>query len=107
MLTSGTQSWKPNQQKYSIASSMAGPWSEWKNIGPKSGFTSQTAYIIPVHGSEQTTYIYGADRHVGKKLIDSRYVWLPIDINGNQLDMKWYDSWSIDTKTGVLQASAK
>ena len=107
MLTSGTQSWKPNQQKYSIASSMAGPWSEWKNIGPKSGFKSQTAYVIPVHGSEQTTYIYGADRHAGKKLIDSRYVWLPIDIKGDQLDMKWYDSWSIDTKTGLLQASAK
>ncbi|USE38852.1 family 43 glycosylhydrolase [Endozoicomonas sp. SCSIO W0465] len=72
LFSSGTMAWRPNQQQYSTAPAMTGPWSPWKNIGDETAYDSQTAFLIPVVGDKQTTYIYAADRHEADKLIDSR-----------------------------------
>lgn len=101
LFASGTMGWEPNQQQYSTAPAMTGPWSPWKNIGDETAYDSQTASIIPVAGDKQTTYIYAADRHEADNLIDSRYVWLPIQAGQNgDLTLSWIDQWTIDTKTG-------
>ncbi|MGF1758243.1 family 43 glycosylhydrolase [Photobacterium sagamiensis] len=100
LLSSGTTSWNTNQQKYSTAPSMSGPWSEWKNIGDEVGFGSQTAFIIPVNGSNEATFIYAADSNKGNVLVDSRYVWLPIKQNNGELKLDWMASWGISEATG-------
>ncbi|MGF1758255.1 family 43 glycosylhydrolase [Photobacterium sagamiensis] len=102
MFSSGTMGWKPNQQRYSMAPSMEGPWSEWKDIGDNTAFDSQTAFIIPVPGEKGTSFIYGGDRHTAKNLAESRYIWLPIKETKNGLTMDWQDKWTVNVKSGEL-----
>jgi hypothetical protein len=107
MLTSTTSGWSPNPVKYSTANSMSGPWSDWTNLVPDSGTTyrSQSAYILPVVGSHTTSYIYLGDRWQGDHLVDSRYIWLPLNLTGTKASMIWDDYWTIDPSTGAYANS--
>lgn len=92
---------KPNQQYYSMAKSMKGPWSEnfllcstmtWNT------YYSQTACVFAVPGTEDTTYVYNGDRWVSPM----RHIWLPLEFNadGTIKSVEWYDEWSINAVTG-------
>jgi Glycosyl hydrolases family 43 len=81
MLTSGATGWNPNQQKYATATSLGGPWSAWRNVGDSSAYGSQTAYVLPIQGSQTTSYLYLGDRWgpgFGGTYADSQYVWFPL-----------------------------
>jgi hypothetical protein len=108
MITSGTSGWAPNMQKYMSATSLAGPWSGLRDLTPGSStsYDSQTTHVLPVSGTQTTTYVYLGDRWFGDNLPDSRYVWLPltVDSGSRTLGMSWYDSWTIDTATGAWAA---
>lgn len=101
LLSSGTSGWGKNQQQYSTARSMEGPWAPWKNIGNTDGYGSQTAYIIPVIGNTKTTLIYGGDDHNNVNLKDSRYVWLPIKVDGLNLTLDYMNQWHLDIQKGA------
>jgi hypothetical protein len=62
MLSSGNSGWKPNQQKYATAGSIAGPWTPMTDIGDDTGYGSQTTFVLPVQGSSGTSYLYMGDR---------------------------------------------
>jgi len=49
---------------------------------------------LPVQGKKDT-FIFMGDRWTDKNLIDSRYIWLPIQFNekGNPV-LQWKDEWS-------------
>ncbi len=108
MVTSGTSGWAPNMQRYMSATSLAGPWSSLRDLTPGSStsYDSQTTYVLPVTGTQTTTYVYMGDRWFGSNLPDSRYVWLPLTVNSGSrtLALSWYDSWTIDTVTGAWAA---
>jgi hypothetical protein len=95
--------WSTNDNQYSTASSMAGPWGTWKSFAPSGTNTcnSQTAFILPVIGSTATTYVLLADRWNSGNLTDSRYIWLPLTINGTTVSTTCATSWKIDVSTGV------
>lgn len=95
--------WSTNDNQYSTASSMAGPWGTWKSFAPSGTNTcnSQTAFILPVVGSSATTYVLLADRWNSSNLTDSRYIWLPLTINGTTVSTTCATSWKIDVSTGV------
>ncbi len=95
--------WSTNDNQYSTASSMTGPWSSWKSFAPSGTNTcnSQTAFILPVIGSSTTTYVLLADRWNSSNLADSRYIWLPLTISGTTVSTTCATSWKIDTSTGV------
>ena len=95
--------WSTNDNQYSTASSMTGPWSSWKSFAPSGTNTcnSQTAFILPVVGSITTTYVLLADRWNSGTLADSRYIWLPLTISGTTVSTTCATSWKIDTSTGV------
>jgi hypothetical protein len=95
--------WSTNDNQYSTASAMTGPWSSWKSFAPSGTNTcnSQTAFILPVVGSSTTTYVLLADRWNSGNLADSRYVWLPLTINGTTVSTTCLTSWKIDASTGV------
>ncbi|MBX6357241.1 MAG: family 43 glycosylhydrolase, partial [Micromonosporaceae bacterium] len=65
LLTSGATGWSPNQQKYATATSVTGTWSGLQNVGDGTAFGSQTAYVLPVQGSQTTSYLYLGDRWAG------------------------------------------
>jgi hypothetical protein len=83
---------------------MNGPWSALANIGDATGFDTQTAFIIPVKGTKTTTYIYAGDRWQDPDLKSSKYIWVPIKVNGTKLTMDKYDSWQLNVTTGEWSA---
>ena len=95
--------WSTNDNQYSTASSMTGPWSSWKSFAPTGTNTcnSQTAFVLPVIGSSATTYVLLADRWNSGTLADSRYIWLPLTITGTTVSTTCMTSWKIDAATGV------
>jgi hypothetical protein len=107
LLTSGATGWSPNQQKYATATSVTGTWSALQNVGDGTAFGSQTAYVLPVQGSQTTSYLYLGDRWAGAwggRVNDSQYVWLPLQFPSNTtMTMSWFNQVSIDTATGVIQ----
>ncbi|WP_438445402.1 family 43 glycosylhydrolase [Gorillibacterium sp. sgz5001074] len=107
MITSGASGWYPNQAMYATASSMAGPWSALQPLGNTSAFFSQSTFILPVQGSSATTYLYMGDRWNSGQLGDSRYIWLPLTLNGaaGTAALEWSSSWTLDAATGVTTAN--
>ncbi|MCH5238852.1 MAG: family 43 glycosylhydrolase [Muribaculaceae bacterium] len=96
MVTSGCSGWSPNEAEYAVASSIMGPW---KTVGnPCSGkdsdktFYCQSTYVIPVSEDGSEDYVIMFDRWNKSNLIDSRYVWLPIKVDGENIDIPWNEN---------------
>ena len=109
MLTSAATGWSPNQQKYATATSLAGPWTSWTNVGDATAYGSQTAYVLPVSGTSGTSYLYMGDRwgnSFGGTVNDSRYVWLPLTFpTDTSMSMSWYPEVSVDTAAGTVSGT--
>ncbi|KAF4979129.1 hypothetical protein FZEAL_4619 [Fusarium zealandicum] len=92
--------WDPNDNVYSYAKSLSGPWSEWTEFAPVGSktFRSQVSYIQPL-GTNKAIYI--GDRWVQSNLAASTYVWLPLDVSGTKVSLKWRDSWTLDASKGT------
>ncbi|NJP48427.1 RICIN domain-containing protein [Actinacidiphila epipremni] len=109
MLTSANSGWKPNQQAYATASSVAGPWTPMTDVGDNTAYGSQTAYVLPVQGTSGTSYLYMGDRwgnSMGGNVEDSQYVWLPLTFpTPVTMDMPWYPQVTIDTAAGTVSGA--
>ena len=108
MFSSYLSGWKANDNQYATATSLAGPWSAMKPFAPVGSLTygSQTAYVLPVQGSQATTYIYMGDIWKPKDFPHSAYVWLPLTIAGSSVSMPWVGPWSIDVRSGRWRAES-
>lgn len=97
--------WSTNDNEYTTATSLSGPWSGWSAFAPPGSHTlnSQTAFILPIAGSSGTSFMYMGDRWTTSNLGTSPYIWLPLQINGANVSMSWHSTWSIDTATGQWQ----
>ncbi|WP_371574358.1 RICIN domain-containing protein [Streptomyces sp. NBC_01314] len=106
MLTSGNSGWKPNQQRYATATSIAGPWTAMSDIGDATGYGSQTTFVLPVQGTSGTSYLYMGDRwgnSMDGTVNDSQYVWLPLTFpTKTTMNLPWYPQISIDTSAGTV-----
>ncbi|WP_367128534.1 RICIN domain-containing protein [Saccharothrix sp. HUAS TT1] len=106
LLTSGATGWDPNQQKYATASSVAGTWSALRDIGDGTAYGSQTAFVLPVQGTQTTSYLYLGDRWAGAwdgRVNDSRYVWLPLTFpSSTTMSMSYASQLTIDAAAGTV-----
>ena len=100
LITSACTGWDPNQGQYASATSIAGPWSERRNLGNNITYDTQPTYVIPVVGTRTTTYLYAGDRWQDPDLPSSKYIWLPLKISGNSLALDYYDRWQLNLTTG-------
>ena len=66
-----------------LGASIEGPWTSLTNLGNSTTYDTQSAYVIPVQGSQATTYIYAGDRWQDPDLVGSKYIWLPLKISGD------------------------
>lgn len=109
LLTSGATGWNPNQGKYATSTSISGTWTNPVNFGDSTTYSSQPAFVIPVVGSNTTSYLYLGDRWAGAwggAVNTSQYVWLPLTFPSNtSVSMNWYNSIDIDTATGIITGS--
>lgn len=103
MITSGLTGWAPNPARSFVADRIEGPWTPLGN--PVRGtpaqqattFGGQSTFVLPVpmrDGAER--FVFMADIWRPKNAIDGRYVWLPIEWEGDRPILHWRDRWSPD-----------
>lgn len=97
-IASGCTGWAPNAARSARARSILGPWEELGN--PCRGtqeqcattFESQSTYIQPYGDG----FIFMADRWAPKNPIDGRYIWLPVEWEGEKPVLRWQDDWRVE-----------
>lgn len=100
MFASRLTGWNPNDNYYSTATSLSGPWSAWKFFatGGTNTYASQTTFVLPVGDG----FVYLGDRWVPPpNLIRSTYIWLPLSISGTTASMASKTNFILDPVTGV------
>jgi beta-galactosidase len=97
-LSSGCTGWEPNEAQYAVAKKILGPWEVIGNpcVGPDADktFFAQIAFVFPVVGKEDA-YIAMFDMWKKTDLGSSRYIWLPIQFEGDRAIINWVDEWSL------------
>ncbi len=58
---------------------------------------------IPYVETPSTTYVYAGDRWHDPNLKSSKYIWLPLALNGTSLTLNYYDQWTLDLGSGKWQ----
>ncbi|XP_014510479.1 uncharacterized protein LOC106769388 isoform X1 [Vigna radiata var. radiata] len=88
MITSGCTGWAPNEALAHAAESILGPWETLGNpcVGGNkmfriATFLAQSTFVLPLPGFSGS-FIFMADRWNPSDLRDSRYVWLPLIVEG-------------------------
>ena len=101
-IASDCTGWDPNPARSAVANSIWGPWTELGNPcrGQDSAqtFGGQSAYVFPVAGRENA-FIFMADRWNKTNLVDSRYLWLPLQFQDNKSAVDWMPQWNLSVFT--------
>ena len=105
LITSACTAWGPNGNMYATSPRIDGRFGPMKVLCSGktwNTYCSQSAYVLPVEGTQGTSYVFMADRWKGWNLRDSRYMFLPIQFHddGSLVPLEWNDSWNINTATG-------
>lgn len=101
-LGSALTGWKPNPNKYATAKTLAGPWTEFKDIAPPevNTYNSQSTMLLKVEGTKSTTVIFMGDQWKPGTQWDSRYIWMPVEIGDGKCWLPEPAPWNINIKTG-------
>ncbi|MEH7117143.1 glycoside hydrolase family 43 protein [Neobacillus vireti] len=98
IITSGCTGWSPNEAEYAVAENIMGPWKVIGNpclgTDAETTFHSQGTYVLPIEG-KNGAYIFMADRWKREDLRDSRYIWLPLQIKNNTIEVRWLNIWDL------------
>lgn len=98
IISSGCTGWSPNRAEYAVSDFIMGEWEVIDNpcFGEDADktFYSQSTFVLPVQGLNNA-YIAMFDRWNKTDLIDSRYVWLPIQFNEDKIEIHWSDNWDL------------
>jgi Glycosyl hydrolases family 43 len=85
LITSLCSGWSPNAALYSVADSLMGNWQNRGNPcsgpGADSSFASQSTFVLPLNEMEGS-FLFMADRWNKTDLSDSRYLWIPFQVEG-------------------------
>lgn len=104
-LGSGLTGWERNDNYYFTAKSLEGPWESRGVFAPQGTLTwnSQTTFVLPIIGSETTTWMFMGDRWAHPRQNSAAtYVWQPLrfDADGKLSLPEFHPSWDIDLRTG-------
>ncbi len=100
LVTSGCTGWAPNQARYYRADSVLGEWTDCGD--PCVGDTKMTTFdsqstCVFLADEEKGTYIYMGDRWNSEDLANSRYIWLPVEFDGEGgMHLNYLDEWSME-----------
>jgi len=98
LITSACTGWRPNAANYYTAANILGPWLAHPNpcqgTNYQTTFRGQSSSVLPLPG-QADAFIFMADRWIPSDLASSRYIWLPIQFKGNEIDIEWRDEWNL------------
>ncbi|KAI5362372.1 putative glycoside hydrolase, family 43 [Septoria linicola] len=104
-LMSHKTGYRPNNVVAFRADSLSGPWSQPFFVAPLNTrtYNSQSGFSIRINGTKKTTYLYLGDQWDSRSVWESRYIWLPMDIDDEKktLELAWHDVYDLDVKTGI------
>ncbi len=94
--------WRPNPNVYATAPSLAGPWTEFKNLAPPeaNNYESQSTTLLKVVGSNKSAVIFMNDIWKPRALWDSRYLWMPLEMENGAMHLPSPQPWQLNPKTG-------
>jgi len=97
--------WNSSATMYATASKLSGPWSELKLLrtDPRSSdsYNTQHDFVLPVAGSQTTTYLYAGDRYSQwTRRGPGRNIFLPLEFTDGRPVLRWRQQWTIDPATG-------
>lgn len=102
MITSGLTGWAPNPARSWVADRIEGPWTALGN--PVRGtddqvrttFGGQSTFVLPLPArAGRERFVFMADVWRPKNAIDGRYVWLPVEWEGERPVLRWRDRWTL------------
>jgi len=104
--------WRANDNFYSTAPAMTGPWTYRGYVAPEGAKTwmSQTTWVGPVMGSQGTVYVFWGDHWdgdqdttaPGKHNDRTTFVFQPLVFDGTAISMPTYDvTWKLDVGAGT------
>jgi hypothetical protein len=112
--------WRANNNFYSTAPAITGPWTYQgfiapvtdasNNLSDQRTWLSQSTWVTPVVGCNGTTYVYWGDHWdgtldttaPGKHNYLATYVFQPLVFNGTKISMPTYHStWKLDVGAGT------
>ncbi len=92
LITSACTGWSPNAATYAVADHPLGPWKENGNpcIGPnaENTFNAQSTYVLAI-GTTGKKFLFMADTWNKTDLPNSNYLWLPLQVDGDKVSIKW------------------
>jgi hypothetical protein len=100
--------WRPNPNQYATAKTLAGPWSEFKDIAlpEKNTYGAQSTMMLKVMGTKTTTVIFMGDLWKPQTQWDSRYLWMPLQIGDGKLWLPEPKPWTLNLLTGEAASPA-
>jgi len=104
--------WRANDDFYSTAPAMTGPWTYQGYLAPQGDLTwmTQSTWVMPIVGSAGTTYVYWGDHwygnqdtsHPGQHNNLATYVFQPLVFTGTKIGLPTYQvSWKLDVGAGT------
>jgi len=103
--------WQANDDFYSTAAAMTGPWTYQGYVAPVGSLTwmTQSTWVMPVAGSQGTVYMYWGDHWDGQNSSDpgqhnylTTYEFQPLIFNGTKISIPTYQiSWKLDIGAGT------
>jgi Glycosyl hydrolases family 43 len=104
--------WRANDDFYSTAPAMTGPWTYRGYLAPAGKLTwmTQSTWVIEVAGSQGTTYVYWGDHWYGNQDTTApgkhndlaTYVFQPLAFTGTAIGLPTYQvTWKIDVGAGT------
>lgn len=96
--------WTANPNVYATSRSLAGPWSEFRDIAPpeKNTYGSQSTMLLKIVGSKTNAVIFMGDIWRHPKLANSRYLWMPLEIDDGKMWLPGPKPWQLDVQTGEV-----
>lgn len=92
LLTSIGKGRNPNATSYAISDSPLGDWKPMGNpcIGPfsETTFSSRGNFVLPID-AKKGKFLFMADRWNKTDLENSRYLWLPMEVKGDVINITW------------------
>jgi len=94
--------WSPNPDVFATAPALAGTWTEFKDIAPPEAntYNAQSTMLLKVAGSKKSIVIFMGDIWKPKELWDSRYLWMPLDMQDGSMHLPPPQPWLLNVKTG-------